>query len=413
MKLEVSLTEVQDLIKLIKENKGMIFEMIRVDIKERVGCYLSELMNAELTNFLGREPYQRKDGEPNHRNGSYERHFTMKGIGELKVDVPRDRNGEFSTSVLPRSKQYEDSLREDFCMLFLSGINTRTLSMMSKKLIGRRISPQEVSNANKQLIEAVEEWRNRDLSSEHVKYLFVDGVNFNMRVSNSIELVPVLVVIGVTHTGHKLVLGIQAGDKESASSWREFFKDLKRRGLRSENITLGIMDGLSGLEKVFKEEFSGAKVQRCQVHVNRNVLAKVPRKLKQEVTDDIRSVFYASTKEKAKAFFRQFVEKWSKELPSAVKCFENTIDSCLTFFDFPQVEWSAIRTTNIIERVNKEYKRRTKSMEIVAGETACYTLLAFISLKMELHWRTNPIGKVKKNLPFYENYIVNNFTQIS
>jgi putative transposase len=391
----------------------MIFEMIRVDINESVGCYLSELMNGELTNFLGREPYQRSDGEPNHRNGSYERHFTMKGIGEVKVDVPRDRKGEFSTSVLPRSKQYEDSIREDLCMLFLSGINTRTLSMMSRKLIGRSISSQGVSNANKQLVDAVEEWRNRDLSGEHIKYLFVDGVNFNMRVSNSIELVPVLVVIGVTHTGHKLVLGIQAGDKESASSWREFFKDLKRRGLRGENITLGIMDGLSGLEKVFKGEFSRAKVQRCQVHVNRNVLAKVPRKLKQEVADDIRSVFYASTKEKAKNFFRQFIEKWSKELPSSVKCFENTIDSCLTFFDFPQAEWSAIRTTNIIERVNKEYKRRTKSMEIVAGETACYRLLAFISLKMELHWRTNTIGKVRKNLPFYENYRFNNFTQNS
>jgi putative transposase len=240
----------------------MIFDMIRVDIKDIAGNYLTELMKAELTYFLGREPYERHEGESNHRNGSYERHFTMKGIGEVKMDVPRDRNGEFSTNVLPRSKQYEDAIREELCMMFLSGINTRTLAMMSKKLIGRSISPQEVSNANKRLIEAVEQWRNRDLSVEHIKYLFVDGVNFRMRIGNSIELAPVLVAVGVTMTGHKLVVGFQTGDKECAATWREFFKDLKRRGLKAENITLGIMDGLVGLEKVFKEEFSKAKVQR-------------------------------------------------------------------------------------------------------------------------------------------------------
>lgn len=413
MKLEVSLTEVQDIIKIAKENPCGIFEMLRVNIKETLGVYLTKLMHGELTDFLGREPYERVEGESNHRNGSYERRFTIKGIGEVKVDVPRDRKGEFSTDVLPRSKQYEETIRQDLCMMYLSGTNTRTLSMMSKRLIGRSISPQEVSNANNQLMEAVDQWRSRDLSKEHIKYLFVDGVNFRMRVSDSIELVPVLVVIGVADTGHKLVLSIQAGDKESASSWRESFKDLKRRGLRGEDITLGIMDGLSGLKTVFKEEFSKAKVQRCQVHVSRNVLAKVPKKLKQEVADDIRSVFYASTKDKAMDFFEAFKKKWTKDLPSAAKCFENSIDPCLTFFQFPKEEWSALRTTNIIERVNKEYKRRTKSMEILAGEKACYTLLAFISLKMELHWRTNPIGKVRKNLPFFENYIINNFTQIS
>ena len=411
MKIEMSLTEVKDIFKGIQEHPGRIFEILRSNIKRTVGDYLSELMKAELTSHLGREPYERVAGESNHRNGTYERRFTMKNIGEVKVDVPRDRNGEYSTRVLPRSKQYEDCLREDLSLMFLTGINTRTLSMISRKLIGRSISPQEVSNANNHLIEAVERWRNRDLSEESIKYLFIDGVNFRMRVGNSIELVPVLVAVGVTLTGHKLVLSIQAGDKESAANWREFFKDLKRRGLKGENITLGIMDGLAGLEKVFKEEFSKAKVQRCQVHVARNVLAKVPRKLKEEVADDIRSIFYASTKDKAMEFFKEFKKKWINELPSATKCFENSINACLTFFNFPQEEWSALRTTNIIERVNKEYKRRTKSMEIVAGEKACYTLLAFVSYKMELHWRTNPIGKVRKNLPFFENYKINTFTQ--
>jgi putative transposase len=174
---------------------------------------------------------------------------------------------------------------------------------------------------------------------------------------------------------------------------------------------LGVMDGLAGLEMVFKEEFPQAEVQRCQVHVARNVLAKVPKKLKPEVADDMRSIFYASSKEKAKEFFVQFKEHWDKEVPSAVKCLENSLESCLTFFKFPPEEWQALRTTNIIERLNKEFKRRTRSMEIVAGENACYRLLAFISLKMEVHWKRNPIGKVAYNLPIFKRVPLLDFTQ--
>ncbi len=159
------------------------------------------------------------------------------------------------------------------------------------------------------------------------------------------------------------------------------------------------------------EEFPKAKVKRCQVHVARNVLAKVPKKLKKEVADEIRSIFYASSRKKAVSFYRIFVEKWESSLPSAVSCLDKSIQSCLTFFDFPEEEWISLRTTNIIERLNKEFKRRTKLMEIVAGENACYRLLAFISLRMELHWRSNPVEKVRKNLPFLKKMAWENFTQ--
>jgi putative transposase len=275
--------------------------MMRAEMNQGIGEYLTELMRAELSHFLGREPYERKEGEANHRNGSYGRRFTMKRFGEVAVGV-----------------------RED---------------------------------------------------------------------------------------GTRLVLGLQAGDKESAACWREFFKDLKSRGLSAETVTLGVMDGLAGLEMVFKEEFPKAEVQRFEVHVARNVLAKVPKKLKQAVADDMRSIFYASSKEKAKEFFVQFKEHWEKEVPSAVKCLENSLEPCLTFFKFPPEEWQALRTTNIIERLNKEFKRRTKSMEIVAGENACYRLLAFISLKMEVHWKRNPIGKVAYNLPIFQRVPLLDFTQ--
>jgi putative transposase len=411
MKMEITVPEVVDLINEIRHQPESLFAMIRANIKETVGQYLSTLMDVELTHFLGRERYERCEQESNHRNGSYGRKFTLKGIGEVGVKVPRDRNGDFSTEVIPRSKQYEDSLREDLCVIFLGGVSTRTLALISERLIGRRISAGEVSKVSKELTHAVEAWRERDLSGESIKYIFVDGTHFSMRIDGSIEKVPILVAIGVTEDNHRTVLGLQAGDKESAPNWRELFKDLKRRGLNGNAVILGIMDGLPGLERVFKEEFPKAMVQRCQLHVARNVLAKVPRKLKKTIADEVRSIFYASSRQKALEFFEDFKARWEKDLPSAVKCLENSLDSCLTYLQYPEEEWICLRTTNVIERVNKEFKRRTKPMEILAGERSCYMILTFVCLKMELTWRSKPIGKVPNNLPFLKRLAETNFTQ--
>lgn len=394
MQINLSVTEFKELCKSVQKRPERLFKMMRQEIRETTGQYLSELIRVELTDFLGRLPYERRDGNRNHRNGYYHRRFTLKRVGQVLVQMARDRKGKFHSQVLPRSKRYEDELRQDICVMYLTGCSTRTLSMISEKLLGRKISSGEVSRVSRQLVNAVERWRMRDLSEERIKYLFIDGVNFKMRVTDSVENVPVLVVIGVREEGSRLVLGFQAGNKESASTWREFFKDLKRRGLRSELVKLGVMDGLPALERVFREEFAHAEVQRCQVHVARNVLAKVPAKLKKEVADDLRSIFYAPSKEKAMDLFQAFRDRWEREIPSAVKCLTSSIDSCLTFFKYPPEEWISLRTANIIERLNKEFKRRTKTMEIVAGEKACYNLLAFICLKMELHWRKSPMGKV-------------------
>ncbi len=243
MQINFSITEFKELYTSIQKRPKKLFKMMRQEIRETTGQYLSELIQMELTDFLGRLPYERRDGNRNHRNGYYHRGFTLKGIGEVLVRMARDRKGKFSSQVLPRSKRYED--------------------------------------------------------------------------------------------GRRLVLGFQAGNKESASTWREFFKDLKRRGLRSDLVKLGVMDGLRALEKVFREEFTKAEVQRCQIHVTCNVLAKVPAKLKKEVADDLRSIFYAPSLKKAKELFQVFGDRWEREIPSAVKCLARSIDSCLTFFKFP------------------------------------------------------------------------------
>ena len=413
MKIKLSVPEFLQVCKAIRLRPERIFKMIRFEVGEAVGQYLNEMMKAELTEYLERQPYERKSSDGNHRNGFYHRGLTLKGIGTVGVEVPRDRKGLFRSLVLPRSKQMEEELRRDICLMFLTGISTRTLSMISAQLIGRRISHSQVSLVSRELIDAVEQWRERDLSAEKIKYLFVDGVCFKMRVAKSVENVPVLVAIGVNESAQRMVLGLQAGDKESATCWREFFKDLKRRGLDGRHVQLGIMDGLPGLERIFTEEFPKAKIQRCQVHVAKNVLAKVPMKLKQEVAVDVRTIFYASSKKKAMEYFESFQEKWRNVVPSAVTCLERSIENCLTFFHFPNEDWICLRTTNIIERLNKEFKRRTKPMEIIAGERACYPLLAFICLMMELHWKNFPMGKRASNLPVLQNLELANFTQSS
>ena len=281
------------------------------------------------------------------------------------------------------------------------GLSTRGLALISKRIFGTKVSHDKISECAAKISESVELWRTRSIT-ENFKYLYLDGTNFSMRIAGSIEKVNVLVVIGVTETGHKQVIALQAGDKESAANWRQLFKDLKARGLNSEAVKLGIMDGLPGLEKVFIEEFKNAQIQRCQVHVARNVMSKVPHKIKEKVADEVRSIFYASTEGKAREFFANFKANYNNEIPSAVKCLESSLNETLAYLKFPEAEWKALRTTNPIERLNKEFKRRTKPMEIVAGEKSCYNLLVVISLRMELYWKRHPIT-LEGSLPWLKD----------
>ena len=336
--------------------------------------------------------------EYNYINRSYDRNFPTKSVGEVAVQVVRDRRREHDIQLPPGSNQREDEVRPDFCIKFLDGMSSRTLAAISRRLIGRKISHAEIRQADKELVESVEGWRNRDLSREQIRYLFVDGVNFDMRNGNSSEKTHLLVAVGVTKSGLRLVLGLRVGDKESVSGWREFFEDLKKRGLDSAGVTMGIMDDLPGLEGAFCEEFPGVNVQYCQFHVSGAVLAEVPHKFKRDVAEGMRSIFHASSREKARELFAAFRTKWEAHIPLAVERLEKSIDACLTFFNFPEGEWIFLRNTNVIETLHKEFKRRIKPMKIVAWERSCYTLLAFIAFKMEMHWRSNPIGRVKKRL---------------
>ena len=410
-KLTLKVSDAINYFKEVRENPAKLYDNVRKSVAVTVKEYLNALMEAEITLCLGRRPYQRKTlvAEKSYRNGHYERSFTLKGIGKISLKVPRDRDNRFQTAVIPRYQRHEEQITREVLMMHLGGLSTRNVEMISEKLLGCRVSKGFVSRSNQVVEKAVDNWRNRDLSATPIRFMYVDGVNFDVRIGNTVEKTPVLVAIGVSNLGRKTVLGFQAGDKESASCWREFFKDLKRRGLNSAAVELGIMDGLSGLEKVFKGEFPNAGVQRCQVHVARNVLAKVPRKLKKEVADSLRDIFYASDKGRALEYFELFRGRYENVAPSAVRCLERCVEQCLTYLKFDSAYWVSLRTTNPIERLNKEFKRRTKPMEIAGGEASLYNLLAFVAVKMEIGWSKAPIQADGRKL----KQLMDKFTQNS
>lgn len=193
MKIGIRVPQVVSIFKELQQNPEQIFRMARLDVREMVGRYLSKMIGAGLTHFLGRGPYERKDageaepGAGNHRNGPYHRSFTLKGIGELSTMVPRDGNGQYHTQILPRSRQDEGAIAHDLCLLFPEGVSTRAPALMTERLVGRKISHTELNRTNGELKEAVEKWRNREMSQERVKDLFVDEANFRMRIGDSIE----------------------------------------------------------------------------------------------------------------------------------------------------------------------------------------------------------------------------------
>jgi putative transposase len=390
LRLQVSVPEVKAQVQALQALAGDPMQLLQTavaGVRGHVETWLNALLAAELTLHVGREPYERGAGSSNHRNGYRSRHVTLKHVGTLELRVPRDREGTFHSSLVPERVQVDPQIEQDLQMLFLGGASTRTVELMSERLFGRRLSSGEVSKANRKLLEPVEAWRQRSLGDEKYLYLYLDGTNFPMRRGGEVATQCVLVVIGVTEARQRQVLALQAGDKESASAWKAVFQDLLGRGLDPTRVRLGMMDGLPGLEKAFLATFRHAKVQRCQVHKVRNVLAKVRLKDRKRVAADLRHVFYADDRRRAERGFERFAGTWKAIYPDAVACVEKDFDALVAYLEFPKDEWMQLRTTNLIERLHKEFKRRTGPMEIVAGEESVYRILAFVAMKMEVSWR--------------------------
>ena len=357
-------------------------------IREGVRHTLEEVMDAEIGLFLG-QPAERS----NKRNGYVTRTFGIKGLGAIQLRVPRDRAGRFDSQVVPAQRHYDEAIERDLALLHLAGLSTRMLAHLTQQIVGVKVSHTEVSRSLKTLVPAAKKFLDRPLSGRRFKYLYVDGTFFHVR-RTTVDREPTLVVLGVDESDHRSILAMIQGDKDAVDAWRMVFAQLKERGLDAAAVQLGIMDGLPGLQTAFREAFHNAKTARCWVHKARNVMPRVPRRYQKAFLPSWNAVAYASDATAARAAFIALDQQWSATCGDAVECMQRDLDALLVHYDFPKQHWDALRTTNPIERINKEFKRRSKAMETI-GPDGLKVLLAFTAIRLEFGWATTPISSNK------------------
>jgi putative transposase len=406
IKLEVKLPEAQKAIKQFAENRIQAFETFTQEIKRVAETAINNLLNAEIDFFLGTP-----EEDNNKRNGYTEKDYTLKGIGTIRIKMPRDRQKRFASSIIPKSERVDPRITEDVAALHLAGLSTRTMSMMSQRILGIEFSPKNVSNSLEILSASAEKWLRRPIHDSYWA-LMVDGTNFKIKRRGSVEKEPSLVVIGIDEFNKKSILAIESGTRDDVKSWRAVFKDLKSRGLNTSKVTLGLMDGLPGLESLFQDEFPNSRTQRCWFHALQNILAKCPKRLEEPFHKLVSRIMYANSKEEALQNFSDLKIAMNKDAERSIACLEKDLESLLTFFSYDKNLWTSLRTTNGIERINKEFKRRTKSMEVL-GEMTLKKVLAFTALRVELAWQRRAADTYKNKYSKIKNDDIKNFINLS
>ena len=397
IKVEVKIPELTRALEQFKLNRLKSLELVADEVKTSVTSMFNQLLNAEMTLFLGEA-----DQRDNKRNGYDDRDYALKGIGCLRLRIPVDRKRKFSSAIMPAHEQMDPRLKEDLAVLHLAGISTRTMAMISKRILGVEVSKQTVSNSLGLVEEKALQWLERPIDQEFWA-LFIDGTNFRMQRRGSTEKEPSLVVIGLNKQNRMSILTIQPGLKDDANSWREVFADLVKRGLKTQAVRIGVMDGLPGLENTFKETFTSAVTGRCWVHALRNAVAKTPERLREAFQTLTAKVMYASSENAARVAFKELKLAMGQDAQRAVHCLEKDLESLLAHYKFEKSLWRSLRTTNPIERVNKELKRRTKSMETI-GEKTLMVLVAFTAMRLEYNWLKIPVdSEVISNLRFIKS----------
>ena len=364
-------------------------------VLEKLRTWVNSLLEAERDEFLGRGRHQPLDeSHDNYRNGYRPRKINFFGLGEVELRVPRDRKGEFESQWLPEGKGQDAELEAFLAEAFLAGLSTRDLARISEKHLGQKYDSKQVSRIVARATTELEAWRQRSLKGQRYKFLYLDGANFRVRINGHVSVQSFCAVLGVTEENERFeVLALVMGDREQADLWEGVFGDLAERGLELEAVELGIMDGLPGLAQTFQRFFPRAQTQRCQKHAKANACRRVRKKERELFSKALNTIFYAPTESEARAAFFKVKEQWGRLFPSAVQVIERDLDSLLTFFQFDPTYWTVLRTTNPIERLNKEFKRRTRAMEVTGGEISTYRCLVYVSQTMEYRWSFHPLSQ--------------------
>lgn len=407
IKVEIKVPELVQALESFKENRTTALEALTNEIRHGVSDFFNAVLQVEMDLFLGRP-----DQSANKRNGFREKEYALKGVGCLRIRMPTDRKREFESSMFPHREQIDPRLKEDIAILHLAGLSNRVMAMVSRRVLGVEVSTDTVTKSLDIIEGKALAWLERPL---HKKYwsLFIDGTNFKIQRRGSTEKEPSLVVLGVDEENRMSILSISPGYKDNAESWREVFKDLVKRGLDPQAVQIGVMDGLPGLETAFKESFVRAVTARCWVHSLKNAMAKVPERLRPAFKKLAHAVMYASSEASARQAFRALKHEMGHDAERSVRVLEKDLDSLLAHYKFDQKLWRTLRTTNPIERVNKELKRRTKSMETL-GERTLEVLLAFTAMRLEYHWQRVPVDTPHlEKLGGRKNKIEESFLQLT
>ena len=362
--------------------KSELKELVRNSVEET----LNELLNKEAEELTSATKYERTEARQGYRSGHYSRKLTTTS-GEVRLEVPKLKGVPFETAIIERYRRRESSVEEALIEMYLAGVSVRRVEDISEALWGSRVSASTISDLNQKAYVHIEEWRNRKLSGKY-PYIYVDGIYLKRNWGGEFENVSILVAIGVDEDGYREIIGAAEGMKEDAESWKSFLVWLKERGL--EGVKLVIGDKCLGMCNAVAEVFPEAKYQRCTVHFYRNIFSVTPRKHMREVTRMLKAIHAQESKEAARKKSRDVAEKLrSMRLNEAAKNVEDGIEETLTYMDFPSQHWLKIRTNNVIERMNREIRRRTRVVGTFPdGKSALMLVCARLRYVSGKEWET-------------------------
>lgn len=356
-------------------------------IPELVRILVNTAMQAERENHLGVEPYQRSNERQGYANG-YKPKTVQTRMGEITFAIPQVRDGSFYPQALEKGQRSERALTLTLAEMYVQGVSTRKVKAIVEQLCGSGVSSSTVSRAAAALDENLQAWRNRPLGA--MTYLFLDARYEKIRQDGQIRDAAILIAVGVDRFGKRHILGISVSLGEQEIHWRTFLQSLVARGLCG--VQLITSDDHAGLKAARMAVFGGVPWQRCQFHLQQNASSYVPRKeMRAEVAADIRTIFNAPDRSMAEVYLKKAVEKYAKNASRLANWMEKNIPEGLTVFAFPVNHQRKLRTSNLIERLNREIRRRSSVVSIFPNEAACLRLISAVLMEYDEEWQTGRV----------------------
>lgn len=367
---------------LPKEYLEQLTEQGFEGLPDLVRVLVNEAMRVERENFLQAKPYERSMERQGHANG-YKPKTVKTRVGEVTFDIPQVREGGFYPEALEKGLRSERALLLTLAEMYVQGVSTRKVAAITERLCGTQVSASQVSRAAEQLDKTLETWRTRPLGE--VTYLYLDARYEKVRQAGSVRDAAILMASGVKKDGKRSILGISVALSEAETHWRAFLEGLVKRGLCG--VQLIISDAHTGLEAARKAVFTGIPWQRCQFHLQQNAQAYIPHvRMRKEVAEDIRSIFNAPYQETAQHYLDKAVSKYAVIAPKLAEWMEVNLPEGFTIFSFPRDHQRRLRTSNFLERLSQEIKRRTRVVRVFPNELSCLRLVSAFLMEVGEEW---------------------------